>query len=430
MNTLTIEAAAILKENNIKVNGAEAKAGVPITGDEASTIWDNLSKILVSTMLTSQLRTIPDYKMFQDSDWTNGQRLFYMSDLVNDENFKKTIDINDFNPNQPDNQEIKVGIDFQKIFRTQTSPIQLLEAWTTTGKASAFLAKVIGDLKNAAKVFMFDQMTKYLLEQPIQTGSTTDMVYDKIFDTAGLTTTEIMKLASEYVAALATPSSTHTLLGYKYTANAKNLTMIVNTKFQPEIDFDLTAALFKYNEIEIKFGNLMTVDFAQYETTTGEYDGIKFMIIDNDAVKKGDSVALTWSTKAPLAKILTEYHTWFGMTKLPNYAAAIFLDVAPAVMTMIAQNENNWTAIADKIHLKTKGKNKRNMPVIVKPIINIPSTKNSEIEAKIEKIIEATSPEKQDILIEKLDQIVSSSGKATEKTNSILDKMIKKFKIV
>lgn len=270
--------------------------------------------------------------VFTKEQWQNGIKEYLMVGLVDDNDYDKVITIGDFNANDPEISAIKFVVDAFKYTKVQITQQEVLQGFTTPAALESFVGLIIKRMADRFNLNFQNERAKIILGTA---DAKIEMNYDTIVDTTGMSTEEILKLATELVGSLETASADHLSLTddtYVYSATPDKLEIVKSNIFNASIEMDIEAKLYGPENISVLKVQNEKIDFTKIAGVDLETaSAFKLSIIDKRKIKHGLQLdGEGWTVKLPKLQILQELHYWYGYAVLPNYVSILFAD-APTI---------------------------------------------------------------------------------------------------
>lgn len=266
--------------------------------------------------------------IFTKEQWQNGIKEYLMVGLVDDNDYEKAITIADFNADDPSITGIKFVVDAFKYTKIQMTQSEVLQGFTSPSALESFVGLIIKRMADRFNLNFQNERAKIILGTD---DAKIEMNYDTIVDTTGLSTEEVLKLATELVGSLETASADHLALtddSFVYSATKDQLEIVKSNTFNASIEMDIEAKLYGPENLSVLKVQNDTIDFTKIDgVDEAEASAFKLAIIDKRKIKHGLQInGEAWPVKLPKLQILQELHYWYGYAALPNYVSIIFAD--------------------------------------------------------------------------------------------------------
>lgn len=334
---------ALLKEIGLKwkdLGYGEGKIVKDSVGEEvpngtelSDVYYPTLFQHVVSQQVNDGIRGFALEGVFLKEDWINGIKEYLSNGISDLYDYDKVITIDDWNPTDPPQNVIKYSIDFLKYSSEKISKVQILQAFTNPSTLEIFVNQIIKRMTDTWRYFLQNEKAKILAGDD---SAVLQIVWDEIIDTTGMSTLDVVELATHYMESFKTASPDWLALinnKFIYSATPIDIKLIMRPFFKASLARE-SSSLFNYNQlITDKFRNAPTIDLLKAGIAES---GIRLWLMDNGAIREGYQIEdVNWDFRAPKLQRVMEIHNWVGFAAIPTLYKSIWMDVpAPEIAKM------------------------------------------------------------------------------------------------
>lgn len=199
-----------------------------------------------------------------------------------------------------------ISQNFEYIFKTSISDLQLRGAFATHYGLNSLLNKIVDSLYSQVQVAEFEDMKLILTNQiPKSSGGSTigkgliPQMYEdtnckaKCFIPVGTTVNakNLIKQVKTYANKFTFPSNNYNLAGVKTWSDKSQLVLFVTPEIEAEIDVEVLAFAFNVSSAEIKVRTILSDDLGTTKASAGQE--VVAVLADSDFIQAWDTVNTT-----------------------------------------------------------------------------------------------------------------------------------------